>query len=128
MTGYPGTMMSVWQQAGRAGRRTSDALGILIAMQNPLDQFFMRHPEAFFTRPHEHAIIDTKNPYIISGQILCAASELPIRQNFDSRCLAREFATTLRHWKNAVLLPKHHEVTFIRGENEHVTGLLVPDQ
>jgi len=85
MTGYPGTMMSVWQQAGRAGRTTSDALGILIAMQNPLDQFFMRHPEAFFTRPHEHAIIDTKNPYIISGQILCAASELPIRQNFDSR-------------------------------------------
>ncbi len=85
MTGYPGTMMSVWQQAGRAGRSVSDALAILIAMQNPLDQFFMRHPEEFFARPHEHAIIDTKNPYILSGQLLCAASELPVRPVSDIR-------------------------------------------
>jgi len=85
MTGYPGTMMSVWQQAGRAGRSASDALAILIAMQNPLDQFFMRHPKEFFARPHEHAIIDTKNPYILSGQLLCAASELPVRPEIDIR-------------------------------------------
>ena len=85
MTGYPGTMMSVWQQAGRAGRSASDAIAILIAMQNPLDQFFMRHPEEFFSRPHEHAIIDNRNPYILSGQLLCAASELPVRPEPDSR-------------------------------------------
>ncbi|NLV26534.1 MAG: DEAD/DEAH box helicase [Methanomicrobiales archaeon] len=85
MTGYPGTMMSVWQQAGRAGRSVSDALAILVAMQNPLDQFFMRHPEEFFNRPHEYAIIDIKNPYILSGQILCAASELPVKPESDTR-------------------------------------------
>lgn len=83
LTGYPGTMMSVWQQAGRAGRMASDALAILVAMQNPLDQFFMRHPKEFFSRPHEYAIIDTKNPYILSGQLLCAASELPINTESD---------------------------------------------
>ena len=83
LTGYPGTMMSVWQQAGRAGRSTADSLAILIAMQNPLDQFFMRHPTVFFARHHEHAIIDTKNPYILSGQLLCASSELPIQPESD---------------------------------------------
>ena len=84
MTGYPGTMMSVWQQAGRAGRSTSDALVLLIAMQNPIDQFFMRHPEGFFARSHEHAIIDIKNPYVLSGQLLCASSELPVRPEEDN--------------------------------------------
>ena len=94
MTGYPGTMMSVWQQAGRAGRSISEALAILIAMQNPLDQFFMRHPEDFFSRPHEYAIIDTKNPYILSGQLLCAASELPVRPESDIRWFGKEI---IRH-------------------------------
>lgn len=83
MTGYPGTMMSVWQQAGRAGRSSSDALVLLISMQNPIDQFFMRHPEEFFMRSHEHAIIDIKNPYILSGQLLCASSELPLMIGHD---------------------------------------------
>ncbi|WP_373839386.1 DEAD/DEAH box helicase [Methanospirillum sp.] len=95
MTGYPGTMMSVWQQAGRAGRSVSDALAILIAMQNPLDQFFMRHPEEFFSRPHEYAIIDTKNPYILSGQLLCAASELPVRPESDIRWFGKKISEHL---------------------------------
>ncbi|HZD43751.1 MAG TPA: Zn-binding domain-containing protein, partial [Methanomicrobiales archaeon] len=48
-----------------------------------LDQYFMRHPDSFFGRPHEHAIVDDKNPYILSGHLLCAASELPIRPERD---------------------------------------------
>ncbi len=83
LTGYPGTMMSTWQQAGRAGRCGTDALAILVAAQNPLDQYFVHHPERFFSRPHEHAIIDTKNPYIIAGHLLCAASELPVTLEND---------------------------------------------
>jgi DEAD/DEAH box helicase domain-containing protein len=78
LTGYPGTMMATWQQAGRAGRTGSDAVAFLIAGPNPLDQYFMRHPGLFFGTPHEHAIVDLGNPYILSGQLLCAAAELPL--------------------------------------------------
>lgn len=78
LSGFPGTMMAAWQQAGRAGRGGRDALAVFVASANPLDQYFMRHPSAFFGAPLEHAIIDLENPYILSGQVLCAAAELPL--------------------------------------------------
>jgi DEAD/DEAH box helicase domain-containing protein len=78
MAGYPGTMMATWQQAGRAGRNGTASAAFLIAGGNPLDQYFMRHPDLFFGAPHESAIIDLANPYILSGQVLCAAAELPV--------------------------------------------------
>jgi len=81
--GYPGTMMSVRQQAGRAGRKAGESLAVLVAQANPLDQYFMHHPDEFFSRPHEHAIIDTANPYIVSGHLLCAAAELPVNEAKD---------------------------------------------
>lgn len=84
IAGYPGTMMSVRQQAGRAGRNGKESVSILVAHQDPLDQFFMHHPDEFFARPSEHIIVDTANPYIVSGHILCAAAELPLRPERDS--------------------------------------------
>ncbi|MDI6718735.1 MAG: DEAD/DEAH box helicase [Methanomicrobiales archaeon] len=84
ISGYPGTMMSVWQQAGRGGRRQDDSIAMLVAFENPLDQYFMRHPASFFGRPHEHAIVDDKNPHIVAGHLLCAASELPLRPERDA--------------------------------------------
>jgi DEAD/DEAH box helicase domain-containing protein len=78
LAGYPGTMMATWQQAGRAGRRGGESVTFLIASANPLDQYFMRHPHLFFGSPHETAIVDLENPYILSGQLLCAATELPL--------------------------------------------------
>lgn len=84
LSGYPGTMMSTRQQAGRAGRSGTESLAILVAMANPLDQYFMNHPGHFFSRSHEHAIIDTANPYIVSGHLLCAAAELPVNEQTDS--------------------------------------------
>ncbi len=83
ISGYPGTMMSTRQQAGRAGRKGDDALALLVAQGNPLDQYFMHHPDRFFSRMHEHAIIDPKNPYILSGHLLCAAAELPLNEETD---------------------------------------------
>jgi DEAD/DEAH box helicase domain-containing protein len=83
ISGFPGTMMSTRQQAGRAGRKGSDALAILVAQANPLDQYFMHHPERFISRSAEHAIIDPKNPYIVSGHLLCAAAELPVNGSAD---------------------------------------------
>ena len=81
ISGYPGTVLATWQQAGRSGRRNRDALAVLVAFQNPLDQYLMKHPGSFFGKPHEQAIIDLANPYILSGQLLCAVAELP----FDAR-------------------------------------------
>jgi len=78
LSGFPGTMMAAWQQAGRAGRSREESFAVLVAFANPLDQYFMRHPGAFFGASHEHAIIDLENPYILSGQVLCAGAELPL--------------------------------------------------
>ena len=78
ISGYPGTMISARQQSGRAGRKGDISLAILVAQANPLDQYFMNHPDQFFGRPHEHAVVDTGNPYIVSGHILCAAAETPV--------------------------------------------------
>ena len=78
LTGYPGTLASTWQQAGRAGRGLHDALSVLIGMADPLDQYLMRHPEEIFARPVENALIDPVNPYILPLHLLCAAYEAPL--------------------------------------------------
>jgi len=83
LSGYPGTMISTWQQAGRAGRSGRESAAVMVGFANPLDQYFMRHPDAFFSAGHEHAIIDLENPYILSGQVLCAAAELPLSPETD---------------------------------------------
>ncbi|MHB1294257.1 MAG: DEAD/DEAH box helicase [Anaerolineae bacterium] len=85
ISGYPGTIMSTWQQAGRAGRRGRDALVFLVASQNPLDQYFVQHPAEFFSRPHELAVVDLNNQHIRLKHLLCAARELPISQQEQAR-------------------------------------------
>ncbi|MCS7239647.1 MAG: DEAD/DEAH box helicase [Candidatus Bipolaricaulota bacterium] len=76
--GYPGSIISVWQQAGRAGRGPKPALVFVVGQGDPLDQYFLRHPEELLTRPHEHAIINPKNGPILFRQLLCAAGEFPL--------------------------------------------------
>ncbi|MBC7809181.1 MAG: DEAD/DEAH box helicase, partial [Akkermansiaceae bacterium] len=78
MTGYPGTVASTWQQAGRAGRGKDGSLAVLIAADNPLDQFLMRRPDYFFGKAHEHAALDQTNRHILGGHLLCAAYERPL--------------------------------------------------
>jgi len=78
IVGFPGTLCSLWQQAGRAGRRQDDALAILVAYDDPVDQYLMRHPDFIFERPLEQAIIDPENPHILAAQLSCAACELPL--------------------------------------------------
>lgn len=80
ISGYPGTIISTWQQAGRAGRSTDDSLVFFIAFQNPLDQYFMNHPKDFFDRNPENAVVNLENPYIATGHLMCASSELPLTE------------------------------------------------
>ena len=78
LTGYPGSIASTRQQAGRSGRRGGRSLSVLVALDNPLDQYLMRHPEAFFGKPHESARISPGNPYVLKPHLLCAAYEAPL--------------------------------------------------
>src|SRR5882724_10793109 len=81
MAGYPGTIASTWQRAGRAGRRQSSALAVLVASSAPLDQYIIEHPEYFFDRPPEHAQVNPDNLEILISHLKCAAFELPIRDD-----------------------------------------------
>ncbi|MFH1141949.1 MAG: DEAD/DEAH box helicase, partial [Chloroflexota bacterium] len=76
--GYPGSIGSAWQQAGRSGRRGEESLTVLGARDDPLDPSRMRPPDFFFGRPHEHALIAPQNPHILDKHLLCAAFEAPL--------------------------------------------------
>jgi DEAD/DEAH box helicase domain-containing protein len=78
LAGYPGTIASLWQQAGRAGRRSGASAAILVATSAPLDQFMVTHPDYLFGTPPEHARINPDNPFILVNHLKCAAFELPI--------------------------------------------------
>ncbi|MEW6201916.1 MAG: DEAD/DEAH box helicase, partial [bacterium] len=85
INGYPGTIASVWQQAGRAGRRSSDSIAVFVAYAEPLDQYFIRHPEYFFGQPVERAIINPENPYLLALHLRAAANELPLQRREEER-------------------------------------------
>ena len=79
LVGYPGTIASMWQQAGRAGRGSDPSLALLVALDNPLDQYYMRHPDVLLGKPSENALLDPDNVYILQRHLPCAAHESPLR-------------------------------------------------
>jgi|SRR5271157_3380163 len=79
LVGYPGTIASTWQQAGRAGRGEKPAAAVLVATASPLDQFLAHHPEYFFSRSPEHALINPDHLLILLNHLRCAAFELPFQ-------------------------------------------------
>ena len=80
MTGYPGSISSAWQQAGRAGRRSGEALILMVGSSNALDQYMIQHPEYFFSRSPETARINPDNLVILVDHLKCAAYELPFKE------------------------------------------------
>ena len=81
LAGYPGGIASLWQQAGRAGRRSGSSVALLVATSAPLDQFMVTHPEYLFGTPPEHARVNPNNPFILVNHLKCAAFELPIAED-----------------------------------------------
>src|SRR5829696_3081532 len=80
LAGFPGTLASLWQQAGRAGREGLGALVVFVARDDPLDTFLVHHPEAVFGRPVEATVLDPENPYVLGPQLCCAAAELALTE------------------------------------------------
>ena len=80
LAGFPGTLASMWQQAGRAGREGLGALVVFVARDDPLDTYLVHHPEAVFGRPVEATVLDPENPYVLGPQLCCAAAELALTE------------------------------------------------
>jgi len=78
LVGYPGTVASTWQQAGRAGRGEEESVVFLVGQNTPMDQYLMAHQDYLFGQTPEEAVVDPDNPHIIIGHVRCATHELPL--------------------------------------------------
>lgn len=100
--GYPGSIASLWQQMGRAGRqgtRKGASLALLVAMDNPLDQYFVRHPQVLFEGKHENALVNPDNVYILLPHLACAALELPLTPA-DEKIFGKGFISAMIKLEN----------------------------
>ena len=135
LAGWPGTRASLWQQVGRAGRRGSDALAVLVARDDPLDTYVTHHPETLFGRPVEATVLDPDNPHVLAPHLCAAAAELPLKdeeldrfgphaaevaEHLAGRGLLRRRRTGL-HWTRP---DRASDLADIRGTSEQPVGLV----
>lgn len=104
LAGYPGTIASTWQRAGRAGRRQGSSAAVLVASSAPLDQFIVQNPEYFFGRSPEHGYVNADNLQILLSHLKCAAFELPLRD--DEKFGTHDLKTLCAYLEEAGFL--HH--------------------
>jgi DEAD/DEAH box helicase domain-containing protein len=99
IAGYPGSIASTWQQAGRAGRRTGASVAVLVANSNPINQFIVNHPDYFFGGSPEHGLINPDNLSILVDHVKCASFELPFQdgETFGAENLAEILSFLQEH-------------------------------
>ena len=115
LVGYPGTLASFFQQSGRAGRKERDALVVLVGLDTSVNQYIMSHPDYLFGRPIEEGVLDSDNPFVITGHLRCAAHELPLRD--------KEALTFGPHADMALkVLEDNQKVTHIAGRWYHAAS------
>ena len=105
--GFPGSVSSLLQQAGRAGRREQPSASIYVAFDGPTDQFFFRHPEQLFERPVEKAQIDAQNEQLMGQHLACAALELPLLLDADQAYFGPRLPAIAAELRSAGLLSRH---------------------
>jgi DEAD/DEAH box helicase domain-containing protein len=105
LVGYPGTMINTWQRGGRVGRSVRESLIILLAKPDALDQYFIKHPDQFFERPFESALLDPHNPFVVEAHLPCAAAEKSLTLQ-DSRWWPRDLSLHLENLETKGLLTR----------------------
>jgi DEAD/DEAH box helicase domain-containing protein len=131
LDGFPGTIASLWQQAGRAGREQQQSLAILVGGDDQLDQWFMANPRELFTRPLEPAVINPANPFVLLPHLACAAFETPLSHGDEQywpgllddgvRALVQDDRLRVRRWVRGQTGPR--AVWGGRGFPAHGVGL-----
>jgi len=115
IVGYPGTLASFFQQAGRAGRGERDSVAILVGLDTPTNQFVLRRPEYLFGRPIEQVVVDPDSPFVLLGQLRCAVHEAPIAEG-EEPWFGPHAPTVLR------VLERNHKVRRVRGAWYHAAS------
>ena len=118
LVGYPGSISSTWQQAGRSGRSSIDSLSFLIAQNNPLDQYFMHHPHSFFGKACENALINPENINILKPHLLCAAWEKPL-DNDDNKLFGTAFDNAVSELEKESKIRKSKEQWYLTPSTAH---------
>ena len=116
LVNYPGTIASCWQQAGRSGRRQEESLAVLLAGNDPVDQYLLRRPDYFFAQSPEHAVVDPDNPYVLAKHLQAAAFELPL----DAKTILRRSARCLD--RSSTPCVDEERLTEVRGAYYHPGG------
>ncbi len=122
LNGFPGTLASMWQQAGRAGRRDEPAVAVLVAGADQLDQWIMSHPSEVFTRPLEPAVVNLTNPQIMQPHLSCAAFELPLRAD-DDQWWGDDLADGVRDLVVADRLRLRDGLAYWQGRGQPASGM-----
>ena len=119
VAGFPGSISSFWQQAGRAGRRNRSALSIFVLREDALDQYFAANPSMLLDRPAERALVNINNPYIFPQHLLCAAFEQPLTLA-DQQLFGAATAYTLEQLVEEKRLVKRGEYYHLRDPRKSV--------